>query len=100
MIIEMFGKPFRVGPGGITDENGQRPLHAISVILCKYLLIGPEAAPGDGSWRAYKEFKDCMPYVQGFDDTAHKPIERAFDGDLPGLREASAKLGGWSPTRA
>ncbi len=94
VVVEMFGKPFRVGPGGITDENGQRPLHAISVILCKYLIIGPEAEPGDGSWKAYKEFKDCMPYVQGFDDTAHKPIERSFGGELQALNSAADKLCG------
>lgn len=97
VFIDMFNKRFRVGHGGIADENGRRPIHAISVILAKYLLVGQYATPGDGSWKAYKEFKDCMPYVQGFDDTAHKPVERSFGGELQALESAADKLGGVEP---
>jgi hypothetical protein len=64
------------------------------VILCQYLLLSPDQTADDRQLVTYRDFKDAAPYVQGFDNTAQKPISRAFAGRLDVLKAGCRHLGG------
>ena len=93
-IIPFYGTPYRISAQGIVDQQGDRPTHSICVILCKYLLMGPEKEPAELDWVSYKDFKDGGPFFGGFLNNAEKPISRTFSGRLSDLRKASGELGG------
>ena len=93
-LIPVYGLAHRVSPQGITNHRGQRPNHAVSVLLCKYLLDCPENEPSEDDWVTYKDFKDAAPYAGGFRNNAELPIVRAFSGRLPELEQACRNLGG------
>jgi hypothetical protein len=93
-VIPFYGIPYRVSGQGIADSQGRRPNHAVSVILCKYLLLCPEGEPVESEWVTYKDFKDAAPFVGGFSNNAEKPIIRMFSGRLSELRQACLGLTG------
>ena len=100
LVIPFYGSRFRVSGTAVADEQGFRPSHAVSVILCKYLLLCPSTAPPDKSeWVRYRTFKDALPFAAGFRNTAEQPISKTFAGRIENLREAAAMLGG-TPTEA
>lgn len=100
LVVPFYGSPFRVSGEGVADERGCRPSHAVSVILCKYLLLCPAAdPPSNTDWVRYSTFKDGLPFAAGFRNTAEQPIGKTFTGRLEHLREAAAMLGG-TPTEA
>ena len=77
------------------NNDGKRPIHAVSVILCQYLLLCPDQEPtAAGQWARYHSFPDAAPYAQGFRNTAEKPISKAFTGKLEDLKRACSILGG------
>ncbi|GAB6144822.1 hypothetical protein JCM12294_22600 [Desulfocicer niacini] len=94
-IIPFYGKPYRVSGMGVMDAEGKRPIHAVSVILFKYLLLCPKQEPpvADELVR-YHSFPDAAPYAQGFRNTAERPISKAFSGKLDDLKRACMALGG------
>lgn len=93
--IPFYGIAHRVSGMGVMDEKGKRPIHAVSVILFKYLLLCPEQAPPvAGEWVKYHSFPDAAPYKQGFRNTAEQPISKAFSGKLDDLKRACTVLGG------
>lgn len=93
-VIPFLGKRHTVTAHAVAGPDGARPHHAICVILCKYLLMCPDAAPDRHALVTYKDFKDAMPYVQGFKNTAERPIARHFSGRAEALAERCAALGG------
>lgn len=93
-IIPLYGIPYRIGLTGITDSEGCRPSHSVSVILCKYLMMCPEVEPMESDWVTYKDFKDGAPFVNGFLNNAEKPISRMFSGRLSELKRACSELSG------
>jgi hypothetical protein len=94
-IIPFYGITHRVSGTGVMDEKGKRPIHAVSVILCKYLLLCPDQEPPvSGEWVKYHSFPDAAPYAEGFRNTAEQPIGRAFSGKLDDLKNACMVLGG------
>lgn len=94
-IVPFYGIPYRISGEGITDPKERRPIHAVSVILCKYLLLCPkEEPPAKVEWIKYHSFKDAAPFAGGFLNTAEKPIGKAFCGRLDDLANASRTLGG------
>jgi hypothetical protein len=97
VIIPLFGKPYRVSARDIIDPLGNKPLHAVNVLLCKYLLLCPDVAPREDDWVSYKDFKDAAPFVDGFSNNAEKPIAKTFSSRLNELNKACKKLGGRSP---
>jgi hypothetical protein len=93
--IPFYGIPYRVSGMAVMDQEGKRPIHAVSVILFKYLLLCPEQAlPAAGEWVTYHSFPDTAPYAQGFRNTAEQPISKAFTGKLDALKRACMVLGG------
>ena len=94
-VIPFYGIPHRVSGTKIMDAEGKRPIHAVSVILCKYLLLCPKQEPqAGGEWVRYHSYPDAAPYAQGFRNTAEQPISKAFSGKLDDLESACMPLGG------
>ncbi len=97
VMIPFLGKRFWVTSDGISDEHGGRPVHAVNVVLCNYLILCPPSSPGNGTeWVSYKDFKDAAPFVGGFVNNTEKPIARNFSGRIDALRLACESLGGCS----
>lgn len=92
--IPFFGSVYHVSSEGVTDEQGHRPPHLVSVILCKYLLLCPQDDPAGSDWVTYKDFKDAAPFVIGFRTNAEDPIARLFAGRLRELEDAARNLAG------
>ncbi|BBO78572.1 hypothetical protein DSCW_59890 [Desulfosarcina widdelii] len=58
-IIPFYGIPHRVSSKGVLDAEGRRPIHAVSVILCKYLLLCPkQEPPAANEWLRYPTTSD------------------------------------------
>lgn len=96
-LIPLLGKTYRVSPKGVFDPSGQEPTHAVSVVLCKYLLLCPDTNPVEEDWVSYKDFKDAGPFVGGFVNNTEKALVRYFSGRMEGLKLAGHKLGGHPP---
>jgi len=92
--IPFFNQIFTITPDAITDGKGNKPHHAVCVILCKYLLSCPEMLTQSNELATYKDFKDAAPYVQGFRNTTELPIARHFSGNLKQLKKKCLELGG------
>lgn len=93
-LIPLFGKTFRVSPLGVFDPTGKGPDHAVRVVLCKYLLLCPEAEPNGEDWVSFKDFRDAAPFVSGFINNTEKALVKQFAGRLDLLKEACQILGG------
>jgi len=94
VVIPFYGFPHRVSGQGIIDDQGRRPSHAVSVILCKYLLLCPDVEPTEFEWVSYKDYRDAAPFVGGFTNNAEKPISRTFSGRLADCQKACRLLNG------
>jgi hypothetical protein len=94
-IIPFYGIPHRISGKGIMGPEGRRPIHAVSVILCKYLLLCPkQEQAAAGEWIKYHNFRDAAPFAGGFRNTAEQPISKTFSGKLDDLKDACLALGG------
>ena len=93
-LIPFLGKTYRVSPYGVFDPLGKEPLHAVSVVLCRYLLLCPEKEPLEEEWVSYKDFKDAGPFAGGFVNNTEKALVRYFSSRMEGLKLAGHKLGG------
>jgi len=93
--IPFYGILHRVSGKGVMDAEEQRPIHAVSVILCQYLLLCPKQAPPvTDEWIKYHNFKDAAPFAQAFRNTVELPISKTFSGKLDDLKNACMALGG------
>jgi hypothetical protein len=97
VMIPFFGKPYRVSPRAIADPAGKQPHLAVSVILCKYLLMCPMIVPLGGNWMSFKDFKDAAPLTQAFFNTVTLPLADSFSDRLADLERAAEKIGGYPP---
>jgi hypothetical protein len=93
-IIPFFNETYRLTPHAVTDSLGCRPSHAVSVILCQYLLRCPSQEPAGKELLTYRDFRDAAPYAAAFKATVEEPLARMFSGRLPDLRQACLDLGG------
>jgi len=92
LIINFYGKEYRVSARGITDPGGQKANFAICVVLCKYILGCPGKVMQDGTWVTYREFKDAGPLIGYFNANTNKTIESTFSGRMDLLTRASQRL--------
>jgi len=97
VIIPFFGKPYKVSTEGIADPAGKQPHLAVSVILCKYLLMCPMIEPLGGNWMSFKDFKNAAPLIQAFFNSVTLPIAESFTSRLADLDHACKKIGGYPP---
>jgi Domain of unknown function (DUF3786) len=93
-VIPFFKQPYRLSPTGVLDPSGQQPAHAVSVVLCKYLLRCPTIEPQGDNWVSFKDFKDAAPFVGGFVTNTERAIFIKFPGRLPALKDACLHSGG------
>lgn len=94
-IIPFYGIPHRVSSTGVMDQEGKRPIHSVSVLLCQYLLLSPDEEPSaDSEWVRYHSFQNAAPYAGGFRNSAEQSICKAFTGCLDDLKQACSALGG------
>jgi len=99
-VIPFLGKTYRISRAGILDESGREPLHAVSIVLCRYLILAPSQFPLSGEdWVSYKDFKDAAPFVGGFVNNSEQAVTRHFSGRLEQLRAAAAALGAVPPAQ-
>jgi hypothetical protein len=97
-LIPFLGKTYRVSSSGVFDDSGLEPIHAIRIVLCRYLLLAPPALPRQGEdWVSYKDFRDAAPFVSGFVNNSERTIARNFSGRLEQLRQAAGRLEAFSP---
>lgn len=92
-LVPLLGKIYRVSPKGVSDPSGTEPLHAVSILLCRYLLLGPEREPAGDNWVTYKDFKDAAPFVDGFISNTGKALAKEFSGRIDDLGKACQQLG-------
>lgn len=93
--IPLYSIPHTVSSTGVMDAEGKRPIHAISVILCQYLLLCPkQEQPTTKEWVTYHSFPDAAPFAGGFRNTTEQAISKAFAGKLDDLKLACTALGG------
>jgi hypothetical protein len=96
--IPLFGRPHAVSASGVRDPSGARPIHSVSVVLCQYLLLGPDVAPAGGAdWVSFRDFRDAAPFVEGFVNNSERAISRRFAGRRGDLVVASDALCGTDP---
>ncbi len=92
-FIPLLGKTYRVSPTGVFDPSEQEPIHAVNILLCRYMLLCPEKEPKGDRWVTYKDFRDAAPFVGGFVNNTEKALVKYFSNRLQELKEASRKLG-------
>ena len=93
--IPFFNRQFCVTDTGITDASGRQPIHAVSVVLCRYLILCPDRFPESGTeWVSYRNFKDAAPFAAAFANNTEAAIAENFAGRLTELAAACRKLGG------
>lgn len=92
--IPFFDRTYTVTPHAVSDETGKEANHITWVVVCKYLLLCPESPSEDASLVTYKDFKDAVPYVTGFRNTASRPISAHFEGAVEALEQQCHAIGG------
>jgi len=93
--IPFFNRHFCVTDSGITDPSGWQPIHAVSVVLCRYLILCPQKLPESGTeWVSYRNFKDAAPFAAAFARNTEGAIAENFSGRRAELAAAARKLGG------
>ncbi len=95
--IPFFEKPYGVADKKITDPADKQPPFGVCVVLCKYLLLCPEAAMSEEGWSAYRDFKDAGPLTVFFANSVEKPLAEHFARRLNELETACQDLGGFAP---
>ena len=93
ITVVFFNETHTITPDKVMDAQGSQPAHAVSVILCNYLLQCPEFQDLDRRMMTYKDFPDAIPYVQGFSNTAEKPVALYFAGKTELLTDRCKDLG-------
>ena len=93
-LIPFLGKTYRVSSSPVClTPRDLEPIHAIRIVLCRYLLLAPPALPRQGEdWVSYKDFRDAAPFVNGFVNNSERAIARNFSGRLEQLRKAAGRL--------
>ena len=56
LVVPFFGRPYRIGPVGVTDPSGRRPSYDVCVILSRYLLCRPASPAEDRRWKSFRVF--------------------------------------------
>jgi hypothetical protein len=97
ITISFFEKPYLVTEKRITNQLGKQPSFGECVVLCKYLLLCPDAALPEDDWVAYRDFKDAGPLTVFFANSVEKPIAAHFAGRLAELETSCKTLGGFAP---
>ncbi len=96
VVVPFFGEEYRVAPSGITDASNQWPGYIVCVVLAKYILRCPAAAPAGDGWVSFKDFKATSHFtnINYFASDTEQAIVKGFGGRLAELAEACRQTGG------
>ena len=96
MVIPFFGEDYRVSPEGIADDENRTPGYVVCVVLARYLLHCPAAAPAGDGWVSFKDFKATSHFknVNYFASDTEWAIVKGFGGRLGDLAHACRQTGG------
>lgn len=96
VVVPFFGEEYRVAQSGITDASNQRPGYIVCVVLAKYILRCPAAAPAGDGWVSFKDFKTTSHFtnINYFASDTEQAIVKGFGGRLAELAEACRQTGG------
>ncbi len=94
MIVTLLTRVFRISPQGIFTPEGERPIHAETVVLSRYVLMCPGQPSQNTGWVSYKDFRDAAPFAGAYTNNVEKAIARNFQGRLPSLEAACNDLEG------
>ncbi len=97
ITIPFFEKPYLVSDISIIDPSDKKPSFGECVVLCKYLLLCPDAVPSEDDWVAYRDFKDAGPLTVFFANSVEKPLAEHFSGRLAELETSCKIFGGFAP---
>ena len=97
MLIPLFGRDYRLSDRGIAGPGGERPMHAVNVVLCKYVLLCPASSTGRSEWVSYRDFRDAAPFAGSFSNNVERALARNYAGRAGELRRACGDLGGREP---
>ena len=95
--LSMLNTGYAISPGGIAGPDEKRPSYDICVILCKYLLLCPEAPRPNREWVGYRDVKDAGPLTHYFSSAVEGAVGSHFSGKLGRLKAAAGQLGGYPP---
>ena len=94
LIIPLYGRPHRVSPAGVFSPNGERPRHAVSVVLCQSVLLSPDRPLQETEMVAFRDFRDSAPFTPASSTRPKKPIARDFSGRTEALKQSALELAG------
>lgn len=96
LVIPLYDQLYFFSESGVGESTGAAEVPpAVRVILCKYIQTCPSELPQmPDTFMTYREFKGASPLISYFTTNTNKIIESSFAGNLTGLKERSAELGG------
>jgi hypothetical protein len=98
VVIPLFGRTQRVSKKGVVGPSGKKPSFEVCVILCKYLLQGPNALSEEEEWISYRDFKDSGPLTKYFENDVERAISEFYTRRVVDLKKACEILEGRPPT--
>lgn len=96
-VVPLFNKHYLVSSKGITGPDGKKPPLEINVVLCRYLLMCPNAEPSQNEWVSFKDFRDSGPLVTFYLNDVEKPIAKHYSGKMDELKKACSFYNGTAP---
>jgi hypothetical protein len=97
IMVSFFGRPFTIGPRGISGPSGRRPSFDTCIVLFKYVLLSPSRQPEGAVWSAFRDFKDSGPLTAFFVNDVERRIADHFAGRPQALASAGQNIGGRPP---
>lgn len=95
--LRLVDRLYAVSPEGVTDANGEKPNLGVSVVLCRFLLMCPDAPPKDGGWTTFRDIKGAGPLTVLWANDVERAISDAFDQRPGDLEKAGALIGANKP---
>lgn len=92
--VAFFGAPHWIGPQGCRAVDGSAASEAVELLLGRYVLRFPAAAPPDGPCVTFRELEGAGPLSQRFADNTHKIITTTFGRSLDRLQKAALAVSG------
>jgi hypothetical protein len=97
LSVPLLNERYTVSREGIVGSHGSIPAYDICVILCKYILLCPQATPQKNDWVAFRQFKDSGPLINYFANAVEGAAASKFSGKLARLTESARQLGAYPP---
>ena len=92
--LNCFNRTYWVSTRGIHDREGNTPDLSICVVLCRYIMMGPEHLPDARELCTFKDFRNAAPLIHFFENSVHRRIAERFQGSISALESSCARLGG------